>query len=206
METDITKQTTPTETTTPVASTPATPVAGGKATARGGSGRNFGRDGGKKRERNERSRSERPRAEFEQKIISLRRVTRVVAGGRRFSFSVALVAGDKKGRVGVGLGKAGDTSLAIDKALRDAKKHMLRLKLTKTGSIPHEVNAKYSSARLLIKPAPGRGIVAGSAIRSVLELGGVKDVMAKLISPSKNQLNMAQASIKALGALTSIKK
>jgi small subunit ribosomal protein S5 len=183
--------------------TPVQPQQSQQPQNRGGGGR--GRDG-KKRERNERGRPERPRAEFEQKIISLRRVTRVVAGGRRFSFSVALVAGDKKGRVGVGLGKAGDTSLAIDKALRDAKKHMIKIPLTKTGSIPHEVEAKYSSARLVMKPAPGRGIVAGSAIRGVLELGGVKDVMAKLISPSKNQLNMAQASVLALNSFKNLKK
>lgn len=185
----------------PVAAKPAfTPRQGGGASRGGQDGR------GKKRERGDRSRAERPRAEFEQKIIALRRVTRVVAGGRRFSFSAALVAGDKKGRVGIGLGKAGDTSLAIDKALRNAKKFMVRLQLTKTNSIPHEVEAKYSSARLMIKPAPGRGIVAGSAIRDVLELGGVKDVMAKLVSPSKNQLNMARATVEALKQLTSPKK
>ncbi len=163
--------------------------------------------GAKRRDRGDRpARAERPRAEFEQKIIALRRVTRVVAGGRRFSFSVALVAGDKKGRVGVGLGKAGDTSLAIDKALRDAKKHMIRIPITKTNSIPHEVYAKYSSGRIIIKPAPGRGVVAGSAARSILELAGIKDVMAKIVSPSKNQLNVAQAALKALKSLNPSKK
>lgn len=80
---------------------------------------------------------DRPKPEFDQKIISIRRVTRVVAGGRRFSFSVALLAGDKKGSIGLGLGKAGDTSLAINKALRNAKKNMVRLQLTKTMSIPY---------------------------------------------------------------------
>lgn len=168
-------------------------------------GRSSQGQGGKRRD-SRGPRAERPRAEFDQKIIALRRVTRVVAGGRRFSFSVALVAGDKKGRVGVGLGKAGDTSLAIDKALRDAKKHMIRVPLTKTNSIPHEVYAKYSSGRIFIKPAPGRGVVAGSAARSILELAGVKDVMAKIISPSKNQLNVAQAALKALQSLAPIKK
>lgn len=188
---------------TNIATSPVEPKAAPVADSRG---RNSRGGDGKRRDRNERSRSERPRAEFDQKIIALRRVTRVVAGGRRFSFSVALVAGDKKGRVGVGLGKAGDTSLAIDKALRDAKKNMIRIVTNKTGSIPHEVQAKYSSATVMIRPAPGRGIVAGSAVRSVLELGGVKDVMAKLISPSKNQLNMARASLEALKTLTPSKK
>jgi len=173
----------------------------GNSNSRGGTGQS-----GTKRRGGDRTRSERPRAEFEQKIIAMRRVTRVVAGGRRFSFSVAIVAGDKKGRVGVGLGKAGDTSLAIDKALRDAKKHMIKVGLTKTNSIQHEVEAKYSSGRIIIKPAPGRGVVAGSAVRSVLELAGVKDVMAKIVSPSKNQLNIAQAALKALKSLTPIKK
>src|SRR3989344_1360715 len=86
---------------------------------------------------------DRPKPEFDQKIVSIRRVTRVVAGGRRFSFSVALLAGDKKGSIGLGLGKAGDTSFAINKALRNAKKNMVKLKLTKTMSIPHELSAKF---------------------------------------------------------------
>src|SRR5664279_3137203 len=97
-----------------------------------------------KRNTGRRSSFDRPKPEFDQKILNIRRVTRVVAGGRRFSFSVALVAGDKKGSVGLGLGKAGDTSLAINKALRNAKKNMIRLKLTKTMSIPYEVDAKFS--------------------------------------------------------------
>src|SRR3989338_6047581 len=92
----------------------------------------------------------RPKPEFDQKIIDIRRVTRVVAGGRRFSFSVALVAGDKKGCVGLGLGKAGDTALAISKALRNATKNMVKLKLTKTMSIPHELSAKFSSSKIML--------------------------------------------------------
>ena len=102
--------------------------------------------GNEKRNSNRRSGSfVRPKPEFDQKIVSIRRVTRVVAGGRRFSFSVALVAGDKKGGIGLGLGKAGDTALAINKALRNAKKNMVRVQMTKTMSIPHEVSAKISS-------------------------------------------------------------
>src|SRR5664279_1178909 len=98
--------------------------------------------------------------EFDQKILNIRRVTRVVAGGRRFSFSVALVAGDKKGSVGLGLGKAGDTALAINKALRNAKKNMVRLNLTKTMSIPHELSAKFSGNHVMLRPNKGRGLVA----------------------------------------------
>ncbi|MFA5936446.1 MAG: 30S ribosomal protein S5, partial [Candidatus Paceibacterota bacterium] len=104
----------------------------------------------KKKNNNRRSSSfGRPKPEFDQKILNIRRVTRVVAGGRRFSFSVALVAGDKKGSVGLGLGKAGDTSLAINKAVRNAKKNMVRLKLTKDMSLPHEVSAKFSSSYIV---------------------------------------------------------
>lgn len=138
------------------------------------------------------------RSEFAQKIIGMRRVARVMAGGRRFNFSVAIVIGDKKGRVGMGVGKAADTALAIDKATRAAKKHMITLNLTKTSSIPHEVEAKYAASVVAIRPSKGRGLVAGSAVRTVLELGGVTDVTAKLHSRSKNPINNARVAIKAL--------
>lgn len=144
---------------------------------------------------------ERIKPEFDQKIISIRRVTRVVSGGRRFSFSVALVAGDKKGNVGVGTGKATDTALAIEKALRSAKKNMVKLTLTDEMTIPHMVDAKYASSSVLIAPAPGKGIVAGSSVRTVLELAGVKDVSAKILTRSKNRLNNAQVAIRALKKL-----
>ncbi len=159
-----------------------------------------GRRGGKKPERGGRT-----KPEFDNKILAIRRVARVVAGGRRFNFSVALVAGDKKGKVGVGLGKAGDTALAIDKALRDAKKHMIVINTTKEMSIPHESYAKYSSAKVSISPSKDRGLVAGSAARTVLELAGVSNVVAKIISPSKNKLNIARATIDALKGLDLVK-
>ena len=144
-----------------------------------------------------------PRPEFDQKILSIRRVTRVVAGGRRFSFSVALVAGDKKGSVGLGLGKAGDTSLAINKALRNAKKNMIRLKLTKTMSIPHEISAKFSSSHIILMPNKGRGLVAGSVLRDIVKLAGVKDITGKILSGSKNKLNNAKAVISAFLQISS---
>lgn len=146
-------------------------------------------------------RDSRPRNEFEQKMLNIRRVARVATGGRRFSFSVAIVAGDKKGKVGVGLGKANDTSLAIDKALRNAKKNMITVNTTKTFSIPHQVESKYCSARIVIRPAPGRGVVAGSAVRNVLDLAGIKDITAKILSGSKNKLNIARAAVDALSKL-----
>jgi small subunit ribosomal protein S5 len=124
-----------------------------------------------------------------------------MAGGRRFSFSVAMVVGDKKGKVGVGIGKAGDTQLAIDKAVRDAKKHMIVVPMNKDSHIPHDVHTKYASSEVMIMPAPGRGLVAGSSVRTVLEMAGVKDVTAKIFSRSKNKLNNARAAVEALKLL-----
>jgi small subunit ribosomal protein S5 len=164
-----------------------------------------GADSRQKNPRKPGNRSERPRNEFEQKMLNIRRVARVATGGRRFSFSVAMVIGDKKGKVGVGLGKANDTSLAIDKAIRNAKKNMITVNTTKTSSIAHEVDCKYSSARIVIRPAPGRGVVAGSAVRNVLDLAGVKDVTAKILSGSKNKLNIARAAVEALSQLKPFK-
>ena len=155
--------------------------------------------GNKKRDNNQRRAP--VKSEFDHKVIDVRRVTRVVAGGRRFSFSVAVVIGDRKGRVGVGIGKAGDTALAIDKAMNAAKKNMIKLPASKTNSIAHEVEAKFNASRLYIKPAPGRGLVAGSSVRVVLNLAGITDVNAKLFSRSKNKLNNARAAILALKKL-----
>ncbi len=159
-----------------------------------GDGRGPRRDGRRPGPRRE----ERAAPEFQQKIIDIRRVTRVVAGGRRFAFSVAMAIGDKNGRVGVGLGKATDTSLAIQKAFNAAKKSMIRVKMTDTKSIAHDSTVKYSSAQLMIMPNGGRGLVAGSSLRNVLELAGITDVTAKVNSGSKNKLNIARAAIKAL--------
>jgi len=176
------------------ATTPAAPSAGG---SRGADQREFRKNTRKSAPRRE----ARVKPEFDQKIVSIRRVTRVVTGGRRFSFSVGIVIGDRKGRVGVGLGKAGDTPVAIDKAVRDAKKNMIKVRMTKHGSIPHEVDAKYGSSRVLIMRAPGKGILAGSSVRTVLEFAGVKEVSAKLFSRSKNKINNARAAMKALDQL-----
>jgi small subunit ribosomal protein S5 len=141
------------------------------------------------------------RPEFDSKIVKIRRVTRVVAGGRRFSFSVSLVAGDHKGRVGVGIGKASDTALAIDKAMRDAKKRMVEIPLTKDMRIPHETESKYCASVIMLVPTRGSGVAAGSSVRNVLELAGVKGVTGKILSRSKNQLNNARATVDALQKL-----
>jgi small subunit ribosomal protein S5 len=166
------------------------PGAGG----RGGAG---GRPGGNRRPG---GRPER-KSEYDQRMINIRRVARVVAGGRRFSFSVAIIIGNKKGKVGVGLGKAGDTTLAIDKAVRNAKKNMITVALTKNNSIPYDTQAKYTASVVSLMPAKGRGLVAGSSVRPVLELAGITDIVAKLHSGSKNGLNNARAAIEALKKL-----
>lgn len=172
---------------------------------RGGPGRGAGggRPGGRKGDKRGSSKKgdDRYRPEYDQKLLSIRRVARVVAGGRRFSFSVAIAIGNKQGKVGVGTGKAGDTSLAIEKAFGNARKNLVTMHLTDSKSIPHEVSAKYASSRVLIQPAPGRGLMSGSSVRSVLELAGITDVTTKLFSRTKNPLNNARVTIKALGEL-----
>jgi small subunit ribosomal protein S5 len=147
-----------------------------------------------------RARPER-KSEFDTRMINIRRVARVVAGGRRFSFSVSLIVGNKKGKVGVGVGKAGDTTLAIDKATREAKKHLITVNLTKDSSIAHDVSAKFNASRISLIPASGRGLVAGSSARLVLELAGITNIIAKMHSGSKNGLNNARATIEALKSL-----
>ena len=179
---------------------PAMENAAPAADTRAPRGRGDSRDrrGGPRGGRGPRGARDERRSEFDSKMIGIRRVARVMAGGRRFNFSVALVLGDKKGRVGIGVGKAADTALAIEKATRAAKRHMIQLNLTKNRSIPHNVEAKYCASVVEIRPSAGRGLVAGSSVRTVLELAGVSDVTAKLLSRSKNPINNARAAIEAL--------
>ncbi len=165
---------------------------GGGRGGRGGSSRGPRRD-------------TRQKPEFDQKIVSLRRVVRVTSGGRRFAFSACVVAGNRKGMVGVGLGKATDTPLAIEKAFRDARKNMITINKTENMSIPHEVEAKFASSVVKIKPAPGKGLLAGSSVRTVLELAGLKEISAKLLSRSKNSMNNAIAAVAALDTLKNTK-
>ena len=165
---------------------------GGQQANRGGKG--GGRQGG-------RPRAPREKPEFDSKTISIRRVTRVVSGGRRFSLSVAIVAGDRNGRIGLGTGKALDTQVAIEKALKDAKKNMIHLRLSKNKSLLHDVTAKFKSAEVMIMPNKGRGLIAGSSARPILALAGLNDVTAKFYSGTKNKLNNARATMKALETL-----
>ncbi|MCH7883029.1 30S ribosomal protein S5 [Patescibacteria group bacterium] len=142
--------------------------------------------------------------ELVQKMIDLRRVTRVVAGGRRFSFRATLVVGDRSGEVGVGIGKGKDTAMAIQKAFREARKHAIRVPITKGGSIAHDVMAKFSSAKVIMRPASeGHGLVAGSSVRVVLEFAGIRNASAKILSHSKNKISNARAAIEALKKIKS---
>lgn len=163
----------------------------------GGGNRGGGRPGGRRD-----NRAEKPQPEYDQKMIDLRRVARVVRGGRRFSFMMILVIGNRRGKVGVGVGKGGDVATAMDKAYRDAKKRMLEVNLTKNFSLPHETSAKFCSSRIVMRPAPGRGVAAGSSARVIFNLGGIKDVSAKFVSKSKNKLNNARATMVALAKLS----
>lgn len=148
------------------------------------------------------SREQKPKSEYESKLIDLRRVARVVAGGRRFTFRATVVVGNFKGSIGFGTGKAGDTALAIEKATRDAKKSIISIPVTKEDSIPYEVFAKFKTARVILKPAKkGRGLVAGGSVRPVLALAGVKNASAKILSHTKNKLTNARAAIEALKQL-----
>jgi len=141
--------------------------------------------------------------EYEQKLLGVDRVTRVVAGGRRFRFRVVIVLGNRNGRVGTGVAKGQDVSMAVEKAVLQAKKNIVAI-VTKNETIPCEVEAKFGSVRVLLKPAAvGRGIVAGGAVRTICDLAGIKNISAKILTRSKNKLNIAKATIKALGQLKS---
>lgn len=166
------------------------PVGAGARPSTGGTG-----------DRKPRAFFERPKPEFDQKMVSIRRVTRVVSGGRRMTFAVALAIGDKKGSIGLGTGKGADTAVAIAKALRAAKKSMFKIALTKEMSIAHETAAKFGSSKVAIMPNKGKGLVAGSTVRDMLVLAGVKNVTAKLHSGSKNKLNNARAAYDALASV-----
>lgn len=140
------------------------------------------------------------KSEFDQKLLDLARVTRVVKGGRRFSFRATMVIGNRKGRVGVGVAKGADVSEAIKKGYNDAKKNMITVN-THGKTIAFDVFSKLGSAKVLLKPArEGKGIIAGGAVRSVVTLAGIKDIVSKSLGTS-NKLNVARATIKALKML-----
>lgn len=141
------------------------------------------------------------KSDYKEKVLDLRRVTRVVAGGKRFRFRATVVIGDENGRVGVGIAKGLDVAQAVEKAKADARKKIITIPL-KDKTIPHEVEAKFSAARVIIKPAKkGHGLKAGGAVRAVLLLAGVRDATAKCLGRTKNKLTNALATVEALKKL-----
>ena len=141
--------------------------------------------------------------EFDEKIVQVNRVSKKTKGGSKRGFSVLIVVGDKKGRVGVGLGKAPDVSSAVSKATSYAQKHLITVP-TRGTTIPHEVRTKFGAAEVLLKPAPpGSGVIAGGAVRAVVEAAGVRDIVSKVLG-TKNQATNVYATLKALKSLKSL--
>jgi small subunit ribosomal protein S5 len=136
--------------------------------------------------------------QFDERVMHIDRVARVVKGGRRFRFRALVVVGDRKNRVGIGIAKGADVTAAVTKATEVAKKHFITVHTNKNGSIAHEYEAKVGGARILIKPAsPGTGLIAGGVVRTILEVGGVKNILSKSLG-STNKANTAYATIEAL--------
>ncbi|MFA6071964.1 MAG: 30S ribosomal protein S5 [Janthinobacterium sp.] len=134
--------------------------------------------------------------EFEQRLIDVARVTRVMAGGKRMRFRATLAIGDRKGQVGVGLAKGADVTMAIQKAFNQAKKNLIRVPVYQ-GTVPHQVWAKFNATQVLMKPAkPGAGVKAGGPMRVLFELAGVTDVTAKILG-SNNKINIVKATLQA---------
>ena len=142
---------------------------------------------------------------LEERVVQINRVAKVHKGGRRFSFSAVIVVGDGNGHVGVGLGKAGDVPESIRKGVEDAKKHIVKIPMVGT-TIPHEVREEYCAARVLLKPASkGTGVIAGGAVRAVVEAAGVHDILAK-VHGSTNPVNVTRATLNALTSLRSVEE
>lgn len=148
------------------------------------------------------NRDEQGAREFEQKVVEVSRVTRVVAGGKRMRFRALVVIGDKKGRIGMGLKKGLDVQESVNKAVNQAKKNMITVPIVNE-TIPHEVTMKYKASKLIMKPArSGTGVIAGGAVRSVMELAGVKNIISKMIG-SSNKVNNIKAVFKAFETMKS---
>lgn len=145
-------------------------------------------------------------SEWQERVVQIRRVTKVVKGGKKLSFRAIVVIGNEKGQAGVGVGKAADVIGAVKKGVADAKKHLVEVPLTKESSIPHPSTGASVGAKVMMRPAaPGTGVIAGGAVRTVLELAGVKNILAKQLG-SSNPLNNARAAASALSGLRTMQQ
>ena len=142
---------------------------------------------------------------YKEKLIKLNRVAKVVKGGRRFSFSALVAVGDMTGRVGIGFGKANEVADSIAKANQNARKEIIKINLTRKKTIPHEMIGIFKGSKVVMRPAaPGTGVIAGGAVRLIMEVAGVHDVLTKILG-SKNQLNVSKAAFNGLKNLRNIK-
>jgi small subunit ribosomal protein S5 len=145
-----------------------------------------------------RDRREQEKSEFDQVILDIARVTRVTQGGKHLSFRTCVILGDRHGRVGFGVAKGKDVQIGVEKAVHQAKKHMIKVPIVKE-TIPHSVIRKFKAAKILLKPAPkGSGIIAGGAARVVLELAGIPNVSSKILGKTKNKIAVVKATFEAL--------
>ena len=147
------------------------------------------------------NRSKEKESEWQEQVVQIRRVTKVVKGGKKLSFRAILVIGNEQGQVGVGVGKASDVIGAVKKAASDGKRNLVSVQLTRNDSIPHIIQGRAGAARVIMRPsAPGSGVIAGGSVRTILELAGVKNILAKQLG-SSNPLNNARAATDALARL-----
>jgi small subunit ribosomal protein S5 len=147
------------------------------------------------------SRAREKETDWQERVVQIRRVTKVVKGGKKLSFRAIVIVGNERGQVGVGVGKASDVIGAVRKGVADGKKHLVDVPLTKANSIPHPATGVGGGAKVMMRPAaPGTGVIAGGAVRTVLELAGVRNVLAKQLG-SSNPLNNARATVDALAML-----
>ena len=147
------------------------------------------------------NRTKEKEVEWQERVVQIRRVTKVVKGGKKLSFRAVVIVGNERGQVGVGVGKAADVIGAVRKGVADGRKNVVEVPLTKANSIPHPVNGVGGGAQVMMRPAaPGTGVIAGGAVRTVLELAGVRNILAKQLG-SSNPLNNARATIDALESL-----
>jgi len=139
--------------------------------------------------------------DWQERVVQVRRVTKVVKGGKKLSFRAILIIGNEKGQVGVGVGKASDVIGAVKKAVTDGKKHLINVPITKNNSIPHIIMGRSGAAKVIVRPsAPGSGVIAGGSVRTILELAGIKNILAKQLG-SNNPLNNARATTNSLSNL-----